>query len=125
MNGSAMELALGDEADDSRWTARQWRNDGVLEGLTMKREMARRWTTWRWTTRRWSSRSAMKQMARNGRLSDGAMDGLRSAMNRMACDGQLGDGAMDGSAMECLNAWWWRTGRLVDGQLNVGAIDGY
>jgi hypothetical protein len=33
---------------------------------------------------------------------------------------------MYGSAMECSKAWWWSTGgRLVDGGLNVGAIDGY
>ena len=76
-------------------------SDGVLEGLVMKHETARRWTARRWTARRWSSRSAMKQMARDGRLINGAMDGLRLAMKRMACDGQLGNGA----TMDCSKAW--------------------
>ena len=37
----------------------------------------------------------------DGRLGDDAMDKSRSAMKRMACDGLLGDGAM----MECSKAW--------------------
>ncbi len=101
-------------------------SDGVLEGLVMKHETARRWTARRWTARHWSSRSVMKQMARDGQLINGAMDGSRLAMNRMACDGRLDEGAMDGTAMDCSKAWWWSTGgQLVDGRLNVGAINGY
>ena len=42
-------LALGNEVDGLRWTAWRWHDDGVLEGLAMKHEMARRWTARQWT----------------------------------------------------------------------------
>ena len=89
-----------------------WRDDGVLEGLTIKRETARRWKTRQWSARHWSSRSAMKQMARNGQLRDDAMGGATMECSKASVF-ELALGAKaDGSR--------WTAKRRHDGRLALG-----